>query len=351
MKNMNQVHIKNVLIETEDCHTFEFEENLVHQAGQFLNVMVEIEGEKHQRSYSLSTCNAENNYSAITVKSLSNGKVSNYLLNHLKKGMSLMVSEPMGHFVVPSPLNTNTLVLLAAGSGITPIYAIASDFLARSEQNSVLLLYGNRNENNIILFSKIEALKEKYKGRFFCKYTFSQPLHRTSAYGRLDEKKIKETKDEYPSFFNKDTLYYLCGPSDMMLTLSGTLGKMGVIKDNILIEHFLPIDLRAKENISRVLTHSTERIEERKVTIHYRKEVHEVVVPPNKSILGAFLEKGIQLPYSCQSGVCTACMGLCTSGKVKINDLEGLSSGEINKGYVLTCVSQPLSDDVVIEID
>jgi ring-1,2-phenylacetyl-CoA epoxidase subunit PaaE len=86
------------------------------------------------------------------------------------------------------------------------------------------------------------------------------------------------------------------------------------------------------------------------VTIRYDGQEHKFVVQPNRAILETALEQGIDLPYSCQSGLCTACRGRAISGKVKLDEEEGLSQSERNAGYVLTCVGHPLTDDVVIEI-
>jgi ring-1,2-phenylacetyl-CoA epoxidase subunit PaaE len=91
-------------------------------------------------------------------------------------------------------------------------------------------------------------------------------------------------------------------------------------------------------------------IVEREVTIRYDGQEYKVTVPPNKGILESALDAGIDLPYSCQSGLCTACRGKALSGQVKLDEEEGLSQSERDEGYVLTCVGHPLTDDVVIEI-
>ena len=88
----------------------------------------------------------------------------------------------------------------------------------------------------------------------------------------------------------------------------------------------------------------------REVTIILDGEEHKVLVQPDKGILETALDKGIDMPYSCQSGLCTACRGKCLSGKVKMDEEDGLSESELEEGYVLTCVGHPLTDDVVIEI-
>ena len=95
---------------------------------------------------------------------------------------------------------------------------------------------------------------------------------------------------------------------------------------------------------------SPEALKTREVTIRYDGQEFKVMVPPNKAILETALDQGIDLPYSCQSGLCTACRGKALSGKVKLDEEEGLSKSERDEGYVLTCVGHPLTDDVVIEI-
>lgn len=88
----------------------------------------------------------------------------------------------------------------------------------------------------------------------------------------------------------------------------------------------------------------------RSVTIQYEGSEYVLTVPTGKTILDAALDEDIDLPYSCQAGLCTACRGKCLSGKVHLDEREGLSDSEIAKGYILTCVAHPLTSDVVIEI-
>ncbi len=89
----------------------------------------------------------------------------------------------------------------------------------------------------------------------------------------------------------------------------------------------------------------------RMVKVIYDGEEHEFEVKPDRSILETALKLGIDLPHSCQSGMCTSCIGKCVSGKVHLDETDALTAKEIEQGYVLTCVGHPLTDDVVIEID
>ncbi|MDT4858056.1 1,2-phenylacetyl-CoA epoxidase, subunit E [compost metagenome] len=93
------------------------------------------------------------------------------------------------------------------------------------------------------------------------------------------------------------------------------------------------------------------QLEKQTVTVHYDGETHIFEVEPHQTILEAALELDIDLPYSCQAGMCTACLGKCLEGQVKMDEDEGLTEKEIAAGYVLTCVSRPMSEGVVIEID
>jgi ring-1,2-phenylacetyl-CoA epoxidase subunit PaaE len=86
------------------------------------------------------------------------------------------------------------------------------------------------------------------------------------------------------------------------------------------------------------------------VTIIYEGAEYSVQVEPNQTILEAALDQDVDLPYSCQAGLCTACRGKCLSGKVHLDEREGLSDAELDEGYVLNCVGHPLTANVVIEI-
>jgi ring-1,2-phenylacetyl-CoA epoxidase subunit PaaE len=140
----------------------------------------------------------------------------------------------------------------------------------------------------------------------------------------------------------------MCGPEGMMKNVETLLAQHSIPKENIFKESFVQgtIDKPQKSEP----TGSDDELKEREVTIRYDGEEYKIMVPPTKGILETALDAGIDLPYSCQSGLCTACRGKALSGKVKLDEEEGLSSSERAEGYVLTCVGHPLTDDVVIEI-
>jgi ring-1,2-phenylacetyl-CoA epoxidase subunit PaaE len=139
----------------------------------------------------------------------------------------------------------------------------------------------------------------------------------------------------------------MCGPEGMMKNVESLLSLRSIPKDKIFKESFVQgtIDKEPKKEEA-----ASGEMKAREVTIRYDGHEYKVLVPPNKAILETALDQGIDLPYSCQSGLCTACRGKALSGKVKLDEEEGLSQSERAEGYVLTCVGHPMTDDVVIEI-
>jgi ring-1,2-phenylacetyl-CoA epoxidase subunit PaaE len=154
--------------------------------------------------------------------------------------------------------------------------------------------------------------------------------------------------ERIPDWGIEKTTYLMCGPEGMMKNVDTLLEARKISKDKIFKESFVQ-GLIDKAGKTEATTSSAPRVA-REVTIRYDGQEFKVMVPPDKAILETALDQGIDLPYSCQSGLCTACRGKALSGQVKLDEEEGLSRSERDEGYVLTCVGHPLTDDVIIEI-
>ncbi|HXA02520.1 MAG TPA: FAD-binding oxidoreductase, partial [Cytophagaceae bacterium] len=154
MSSYYNLKVKNIIKETDDALTIVFEkpDNAIsYKSGQFLTLIIPINGEKLRRSYSLCTAPGIDQDLAVTVKKMVNGKVSNYLADNLKKGDIIEVMQPMGTFVVEvASHKKRDIVLIGAGSGITPLISILKSILANEPLSNVYLIYGNRNEQSII---------------------------------------------------------------------------------------------------------------------------------------------------------------------------------------------------------
>ena len=343
--------VKEVVRETEDATTlvFEIPENgLKYKAGQYITLILPIEGEHVRRSYSLNSSPSLEEDPAITVKRIEDGKVSNYLHQHMKVGDSFEVLEPMGNFTPDLDSGKpSQYILFAGGSGITPLMSILKTVLVAEPQSKILLVYQNRNESTKIFASQLKTLEDTNQGRLKVVNILSQPGEDPSHYqGRLTEELIKEELLDIPGFEIQQGEYFLCGPSGMMHTIEKALESLNVPKPQVHKESFVPgvsDELPGSKKESKVIL-------EQVVTIVLDGEEHKVTVPPNKSILDAALDDNIDMPFSCQSGLCTACRGKLLQGKVYMDEDEGLTDKELEEGYVLNCQGHPLTSDVVIEI-
>jgi ring-1,2-phenylacetyl-CoA epoxidase subunit PaaE len=347
--NTVSLRVARVVHETSDAVSIVFEQSFSYLAGQFLTLIANINGKEVRRAYSLCSAPANNEQPAIAVKAVTDGLMSNYLINNLKAGDTIEALSPMGNFALQAvPSAKRHIVLVGAGSGITPLFSILKNTLKNEPESYVSLVYGNRTEKDIIFYQALNDLQKEYPTRLRVVHTLTQPPTTWyGATGRINAELMQELVYQLtPPTPVQSTEYFMCGPQAMMDTVQEVLTANKVLKINIHRESFFSsIDEAAKQAAIE-----EEGIITRKVTVIYDGDTHEFEVKPEQSILDAALDQDIDLPYSCQSGLCTACRGKCLSGKVHLDEREGLSDNEMNAGYVLTCVGHPLTADVVIEI-
>lgn len=344
--------IREVIQETPEAITLVFDQHpsfAEYLPGQFLTIKATVGGESIRRAYSLCTHPKADPYPAVTIKKMEGGKMSNWMLENAKPGMAIESMPPIGNFVFqPHTEKKRWFMLYAAGSGITPIISIAKGILLHEPQSFVSLLFGSRNQDLIIFKEKLEDLRLKFPSRFKLVHTLSQPKEGWFGHvGRISEPIIQDTLEYLkPVSPFTETQVFMCGPQDMMDHISTILQGQGVKKEHIHRESFSSSvdDITKQANLEKLPP------EERKVIIHLDGDRHEVTVPPGTTILEAALDADVDMPYSCQSGLCTACRGKCLSGQVQMDEREGLSDEEIEEGYVLTCVGHPLTDNVEIEM-
>lgn len=346
------LQVKEVIQETSDTITITFwhplNEQIKYKAGQFLTLIVPAEeGKKVRRSYSMSTSPVTDTAVGVSVKRVAGGLVSNYLNDRVKAGDFIEVVEPMGHFYVePDPAVHREVVLIGAGSGITPLFSMAKTLLKGEPTTRVVLFYGNRQETSIIFRSALAELEKSFGDRFVVKHILSQPSATwVGEKGRITQQGlIHFLKDQHINIPKAE--YYLCGPVLMMEDVLRVMDLYEVPPGQIHQEKF-NAPMLGEEAVAADVTGSQAHT----VTIKYEGETHAVLVEPHQTILEAALALDIDLPYSCQAGMCTACLGRCTQGKVSMDEEDGLTEKEILDGYILTCVARPASADVVLEIE
>lgn len=334
-----KVKVKEVVRETADAVSIHFdpEEKVDYKSGQFFTVAVNIDGKEERRSYSLCSSPFVDEYPAVAVKRVEGGKVSNYLNEKVSAGDELLLMDPIGNFTTPySENNKRDVILFGGGSGITPLISIVKSVLDQEPNSKVTLVYANRDENSIIFENDIKELDSNE--RFNVIHVLENaPSNWSGLTGRINDSIVKDAIDAA----ELDLECFMCGPGPMMDAVTEILNSLNVPKDKVHKESFVSdaVDAPVSDDIVA-----------REVTIILDGEEYKYTVNADETILEKGLDEDIDLPFSCQSGLCTACRGKCMSGKVQMVEDEGLSEAEIDEGYVLPCVSHPLTDDVVIEI-
>lgn len=346
--------VREVVRETEDTVTLYFEQPepfLDYKPGQFLTLVMEFEGKEQRRSYSLCTSPFVDPFPGITVKRVSEGLFSNFLNEKIFPGKTVNVLKPLGHFTTEfHSKNRRHFFLIAGGSGITPIMGILKTVLVNEPDSIITLIYSSRNEEQIIFKNQLNLLEKGNPDRLKVIHNLSQPSSNwTGLKGRLSAVLLKElfAKAEYEQRYEE--VYFMCGPDGIMNTAKEVLKELGVDKERIHQESFY--SAAAHQAHEEALAGINKGILSRDVTIVLEGEEHMVTVSPGKTVLESGLSAGLNMPYSCQSGLCTACRGKVLSGQVKMDEDAGLSEKELAAGYVLCCVSRPLTDDIKITIE
>ena len=344
--------IKEITVETIDTKTIHFwqpiHDALHYVSGQFLTVIPEIEGKKVRRSYSLSSSMKTDMTPAITVKRIEDGLVSNFLCDTLQVGDSLEVLEPMGNFTLEADASASkNYVFVGAGSGITPLISMIKTILHGEPKSKIHLIYGSRHEDQIIFKKVLDALETSYADRLKVLHVISQPAANWPGLkGRINQASIVYYLKQELGLDIASAHYYLCGPQGMMTEVQSSLAMFDVPAGQIHQESF---GVTASAEMEQAEEDGSLKTQE--ITLIYEGKEHKITVQPSETILEAALEADLDIPYSCQAGMCTACMGLCKSGTVGMDEEDGLTPGEIAKGYILTCVAHPLSAGVVIDLD
>lgn len=345
--------VKEVIKETHDTISIVFEqpdEPVVYKAGQFLTLIANIDGKEVRRAYSLCSSPFVDSDMAVTVKRVDDGVMSNWLPAHLREGEKLRVMEPMGQFTTEYNRDRKRhIIMFAGGSGITPMMSIIKSVLHQEPESIISLIYCNRDVESIIFQHQLEALQTRDEGRLHVIHILDKaPMNWQGYSGLLNHEMLNRLFERIPDWGVENTTYLMCGPEGMMKNVDSLLAMRHIPKERIFRESFVQGTI--DKDVKKEEVVETEELKERVVTIRYDGEEYKVTVPPDKGILESALDQGIDLPYSCQSGLCTACRGKALSGRVQLEEEEGLSQSEREEGYVLTCVGHPLTDDVVIEI-
>lgn len=310
--------------------------NVHYKAGQFITLVFNHHGEEVRRSYSLSSSPYEDRL-AITVKRISNGEISRFLLTKVKVGDIIIAVKPAGVFTLKDEdiEAEKDIVFFAAGSGITPVFSQLKYLLNQPGKSKAHLIYSCLDKQSIIFNNELNALAHKFPHRLNITYLLSSDAN------RLNNLIVERLVNNQIVFSRDKAEFYLCGPFVYMRMIRLTLSYMGIEAQQIHKENFV------LETIA--VTGSHTNYPPKTIRINFNNELHNVVAGENQSILQAALQNKINLPYSCRSGICSACIAFCKTGKVEMAKNEVLTDDDLAKGWILTCTGHALTDDVEIE--
>jgi ferredoxin-NADP reductase/sterol desaturase/sphingolipid hydroxylase (fatty acid hydroxylase superfamily) len=306
-------------------------------AGQHLTIKVKIQSETLYRTFSISSIPNSDNNLTLTIKKIKEGKVTNYLAEHLHVGDNVEVTAPSGHFCLhPDPAHEKHYVFIAGGSGITPVFSMIGTILKLEPKSKITLLYANRTSSSTIFKEKIELWTKEFPFQIEVKHFVSEEENPQNAIkGYITSISLEEIMNQY-SYSN--LVFYLCGPELMTNKLIQDLVYLGVTKEKIHRELFLRTTQTKEDGLQNA------PIVAEVLDKTYEFETHE-----GKTILQSALTRNIPLPYSCQSGICGMCKMKCTEGKVILKNNQVLSENELKEGYILTCQSLPQTKNITLK--
>jgi ring-1,2-phenylacetyl-CoA epoxidase subunit PaaE len=351
MPVFHPLHVRDVRRETSDTVSVAFDvpaelaEAYTFRAGQ--HVTLRIPGSDDvRRSYSICS-GLDDGELRVAVKNIPGGVFGVYANETLRPGEVLDVMTPIGGFTPTiDPKAAKNYLCIAAGSGITPVMSILRTVLAREPRSRMTLVYGNRGPGTVIFREQLEDLKDRYLDRFQLIHVFSREEQSTALLnGRITAAKLDELSTTLLHLADVDEVY-VCGPEPMTLELREALPRLGVDPTRVHFELFGVHTTAAP----RVVRHE-EGGHRRQITVILGGIQTKIEGHPDDTILEAGQLAGLDLPYSCQGGVCATCRARLLEGDVEMAANYALEEWELKDGFVLTCQSTPTTDRVVVDYD
>lgn len=313
-------------------------------AGQYLNIKLTLDGTEIRRAYSICS-SPQSGDLAIAIKAVKNGLFSKFANENLNVGDFLDVSPPEGRFTFePNPEKQKNYAAFIAGSGITPAMSILQSVLENEPKSTFVLVYGNKTPEETIFYEQLHDLQQQHVGRFFVHNVYSQAKVENQFFGRIDKSIVttvlqnKHKEKEFDKF-------YLCGPEDMINLVTSVLKEHNVSEKNIKFELF---STSSKSDDGAAADANAGHSN---VTVIVDGDTNTFEMSQKQTILEAALKNGLDVPYSCQGGICSSCLGRVTTGTAVMRKNSILTDSEISEGLVLTCQAHPTSSTIVVDYD
>lgn len=321
--------------------------------GQHVALRARLGGDEVRRSYSLCRPPARGSIS-VAIKQDAGGRFSTWAQTELHAGAELDVMSPQGSFTSAlAELDGAHVAGVAAGSGITPLMALAATVLARSESSRFTLVYTNRSTTDVMFVEELADLKDRYPSRLALHHVLSREQRAAPLLsGRLDEHRLRRIFDE---LVLPDTVdeWFLCGPMELVQRCRDTLDDLGVDRAHVRYELFTTGEREktASTPVRSVPVRDGDPAYRLDFTLDGQSSSVQSPLAAHESLLTAALRVRPDVPFACAGGVCGTCRARVVEGAVTMTENYALEPDELQRGYVLTCQSHPTSERVIVDYD
>jgi ferredoxin-NADP reductase/DMSO/TMAO reductase YedYZ heme-binding membrane subunit len=356
-----QLRVARIVKETPDVRTFRFASPdgqplpFQHLPGQYLILSLQIAGKRVNRTYTIASSPARPDYCEITVKREENGLASRHLHDVLREGDVLNVSAPAGRFTFDGS-QSNSIVLIAGGVGITPLMSILRHLTDKSWQGEIHFLYCAKSVPDIIFREELNDLQRRFPNlHLHITLTRADGMDWTGRKGRLTGEVLKQIVPDLAAH-----PVYICGPASMMEPTIQLLRDLGVPADQIKSEAFIAakqaestlasVDSPASATPSTAAAPSSTSpsSDTTSPTLTFARSAKSVPLAPEKTLLELGEDAGLNLDYECRSGICGRCKARLLTGSVTMEVEDALDATDKSKNFILLCQAKA-SGDVTIE--
>jgi ring-1,2-phenylacetyl-CoA epoxidase subunit PaaE len=331
-----------------------------HHAGQYVTVRRIIDGCEERRTYSI-VSPPGGPLMRIGVREQTGGRMSRELAGRVRAGDVLEVGAPSGRFrTAVEPGRALRYVAFASGSGITPVLSLATDILTREPKSGFTLIYGNRNTARTMFLEETLALKNRFIGRFSVHFVMSrEPQQATLMNGRIDAAKVEAMAREMADIGSADE-YFICGPGGMVDDVRDVVRRFNPAAP-IRFERFAAATPVPGSRVAANGVTNTPGIPAPEADVRDVLATISVVMDGRRrsffmessdaSVLDAAERAGLELPFSCRSGICATCRTRIVAGGARMAHNIALEPWEVDAGFVLCCQARPTTPSLELSYD
>ncbi|MDX1464275.1 MAG: ferredoxin--NADP reductase [Halomonas sp.] len=330
------LRVSRVIDETRDARSLIFEVPASLEAafryrpGQFLTLRLPVGGRTLLRCYSMSSAPGLDDAPRVTVKRVVDGRASNWICDRVRAGDTLEVMAPAGLFV-PDSLDDD-LLLCAGGSGITPVLSILRSVLHQG-RGRVRLIYANRDERSVIFARELDALLRAFPERL-------QVIHWLDSLQGVPS--VPQLAWLARAWVNGEA--FICGPGPFMDAMLTALDVAGMPAERVHVERFQSLPDEDEVATATPEGSLAPTVEQAQIAVEIGGEVHEFACGGEETLLEAAERAGLELPYSCQAGMCASCVCQVVEGEVALRHNDVLDQRDLDRRMTLGCQAVPTSE-------